>query len=335
MNKCNLKKSLLLRPIAALCGVWISNWSLAGCVSDGARSNEQSNSDESVDTPEDANLTADLAAEIGSSYVLNGADSAVTHTVKFSSPIGQACSGVMIHPKVMLTAKHCFRRLPGAQNEGKMFPEGESFSGTMRTNVAANSLINFTGNAYYDPTNVPNSPNTAITCADDFAVVKITAIDVAFPGSTVKVDTGTIPLPSTVSAYGWGKVSLAPEVGTSKLRKWDFALTAVQSTILVANVSGGINGHGVCIGDSGGPAAVTRTISGVSYQAVRGIESQASKLVSGCSTSDDNIDVAGIQQPIVCWARVSENQRTDVLVDKAGLICTEVVPNAKVWTCRP
>jgi secreted trypsin-like serine protease len=179
-------------------------------------------------------------------------DVVTSSTVALLQPSGNAfCTGSLIAPRVVLTASHCLEDYTGAMYVvfGTTAKPG-TFPTKLRVTVAT-----YKQNEKFDPQAMDRDP--VRSAPNDIALVKLSEDAPAGfkPVSMLPAD-GALTVGERLTLAGFGLTNYIG-VGSGTLRKVNVKLTAV-SKVGKEIEFGDSPGHSACMGDSGGPAFVTR-----------------------------------------------------------------------------
>jgi secreted trypsin-like serine protease len=188
-----------------------------------------------------------------------------------SSRSGQFCGGVVVAPRTVITAAHCFGQEALGVSGWKQLPDLRVIVG--RTDLSG------TGGQEVRLSQVWVNPDfDASTNAGDIAVITLaqelpadSAIAMAEPGDTASYAAGT-----RAQVYGWGDttgngdytsvlrtatVSLISDTACERAYPGSTDGTYVRASMVCAGAKGG--GKDACQGDSGGPLVVADRVVGL------------------------------------------------------------------------
>ena len=180
-------------------------------------------------------------------------DPIVKSTVALLQPSGNAfCTGSLIGPRLVLTASHC---LEGYTDDAMYVVFGPSAKGSAVKKANLRLVAKAVQNENFAPDEMDKDPQTG--APNDVALVSLTedAPD-GYAAATLLAADATITVGEKLTLAGFGLTNYIG-VGSGTLRKVDVKLTAI-STVGKEIEFGDTPGKSACMGDSGGPAFVTR-----------------------------------------------------------------------------
>jgi len=172
----------------------------------------------------------------------------------------EICSGILVAPNVVLTARHCVSK--SETDTVVCDEEGRALSGRLTGDLPPADIAVYVGTtpAFGDkPVAVAKeifTPEESVVCNADLALV---VLDVSLAKITpVAVRLGAPPrLNETIRAVGYGKNDGKAPIGT-RFRRDRVPVLAVGKAVTASNTRLGPRefevGRSVCDGDSGGPA---------------------------------------------------------------------------------
>jgi hypothetical protein len=218
-------------------------------------------SSQSIDTD------GDLPAVTTDEAIVHGAVDGDRHpgVVAIVTSSGHLCSGSLIAPTVVLTARHCVAPLPGKDIQCPDTTFGPTVLPQTLAIVLGSDAINGTLGAYANQIHVPS---TRKVCEADIALLEldrpITSIKQMKLARDISPQRG-----ERILAVGFGRThTTAGTAGTRRLRI-GIPITGVTDTELTV-------GESTCFGDSGGPAIDEQTgeILGVLSRGAGGCDGQ-------------------------------------------------------------
>ncbi|MEM7155231.1 MAG: trypsin-like serine protease [Myxococcota bacterium] len=197
---------------------------------------------------------ADQVDKIGEADGESNNDAVVR--IKYNAGSSSGCSGTMIHPRVVLTAAHCFQ--PGYRSFALRREENGSVQNFVTKNATFYRHIDYTGVG--DP-------------GDDIGLM---VFDTAVAGvdagaDTLRVLTSGIDGGDNIIFLGWG-IAAHDGSGAGVLRYGHGTVNSAYTRYFTDDVLQG--GARICKQDSGGPARLNRGSHNVSYDLVGGMASQ-------------------------------------------------------------
>lgn len=183
-------------------------------------------------------------------------DAVVRVWANVSSP-GSSCSGTLINPRVVLTAAHCLGT-DGPLSVSLRREEGGVVQSTVTRSANTRRHPNYGGAG--DP-------------GDDVGLVvfdqPIPGVDVHY--DTMRVMTSTINVPDPIEFFGWGTTG-HNGLGSGVQRSGIANINWASTRHIVDNLWSGA--ARVCAGDSGGPAILLKSHTGLTQDMVGGIASE-------------------------------------------------------------
>ena len=170
-----------------------------------------------------------------------------------------ACSGVLVAPNLVLTARHCVSRV---SEEGIACTEsGESLGGgDVMTDYLPSQLGILVG-AKLGPVNTYGAKifHTTATnlCNNDIAIILLKDAITSVTFAKVRLDAPPV-VGEKIIAVGWGESNTSTD--TERRRRADIPVVAVgpaaytSKTLTALGPNELLIGEGICSGDSGGPA---------------------------------------------------------------------------------
>jgi len=217
----------------------------------------------SAESPSEGEL-ATTSAAISGGYT-SDADTAVVGIVSFSGGMG-VCSGSLIMPNLVLTARHC---VAPVLNEvgGGVDCDVTKFGTTYQPNrlyVTTRTELPYSGAGYYSAAEIM-VPTDSDFCGNDMALIVLEEAIPSFEATplTPRVDTAIIvEYPFTTpgeeySAVGYGITADDKEDSGLRRRRDNLNATCVEKqcpTYFGMTPTEWLGDTGICSGDSGGPA---------------------------------------------------------------------------------
>lgn len=193
-------------------------------------------------------------------------DTTTKNVVAVTAGTGSLCTGSLIAPNVVLTARHCVSAtLPDSQNvicsqteSDNPYPSNAFFV-TTADEVTPGTLLEF----FVQEVVVPTEPGPTPFCGNDIAILILAA---NVPESTAtpmvpRLDDDPLLPTEVYSAVGYGAVDGAGNDAGTRRRRDDLVVSCVSDACVEQAVFMGqitetewAGNGGVCQGDSGGPA---------------------------------------------------------------------------------
>ena len=243
----------------------------------------------------------DAATASVASPIIRGTDSDASQdaVVKIIQTVGQGrytCSGVLIAPNVVLTARHCVSELNDSANGIVCTVDGKNNLGDRFTSTSAAADIAVVAGAAPSSADMANavvgkkifrSTDSSI-CRSDIAIVLLERAVRNAKIAPMRLD-GPPVAGETITAVGWGVTEKTESPATRQQRK-GIPVVRVGPAAAATQASGAVPpnffevGESICEGDSGGPAFATTTGAVIGLVSVGGndVSDPSAPIASTC-----------------------------------------------------
>jgi hypothetical protein len=210
----------------------------------------------------------------------------------YDSKAGFECTGTIIGPSLVLTARHCVTSLTSGdalECDGSGNPVS---GGQLGADYAASDLAVYVGASRTRPFPTPNARGTKIVhdgspnlCAHDLAVLEIAPPITTVAPAKLRLDAAP-STQDTVTVVGWG-VTDTQQISSLRTQRNGIAVLSVGSASyqgFPVPPNDFLIGESICDGDSGAPAIaeLTGAVVGLASYGTNGSPSSANNPLAGC-----------------------------------------------------
>jgi len=242
-------------------------------------------------TPADGPIGSSASAIINGEASPGSQDFVVQIVHPVAADEAYVCSGVLVAPNLVLTARHCVSSTPGAGFTCDSSGQGTD-GGSIGADYAPSSLLVFSGTFSPETYSDPNAVGAQLfhddgtnVCNHDVALVLLDRALTDVPIATLNLDAKP-SVGALVTSVGWGIVADGASPTVRQERPGVTVLTVGPATDSQGYGIGSNEfavGESICEGDSGGPALdATNAVIGVVSRGGNGVTATSSNLAATC-----------------------------------------------------